>query len=55
MCPEHELRLVPFEALPPDPGDEPDPSGYLPREDRMEHITVEDVLEKVELARERYR
>ncbi len=37
-----------------DPGDEPDPSGYLPREDRMDHITVKDVLEKVELARERY-
>lgn len=35
-------------------GAEPDPSGYLPRDDRMDQITVEDVLEKVELARERY-
>jgi len=37
-----------------DPGDEPDPSAYLPREGRMDAITVADVLEKVELARCRY-
>ncbi len=37
-----------------EPGDEPDPSGYLPKEDRMETITLDDVLEKVELARSRY-
>ncbi len=34
-----------------DPGDVPDPSAYLPKEGRMESITVEDVLEKVELVR----
>ncbi len=38
-----------------EPGDEPDPSGYLPRDDRMDTITVDDVLEKVEVARSRYR
>ena len=38
-----------------DPGDEPDPSAYLPKDGRMEAIRVEDVLEKVELARCRYR
>ena len=37
-----------------EPGAEPDPSGYLPREDRMDAITVEDVLEKVEAARSTY-
>ncbi len=37
-----------------DPGDEPDPSGYLPKDGRMDRITVADVLEKVELARSRY-
>jgi len=36
-----------------EPGDEPDASGYLPKDGRMEAITVEDVLEKVELARGR--
>jgi len=35
-------------------GDAPDPAAYLPREGRMEAITVSDVLEKVELARCRY-
>jgi len=38
-----------------EPGDEPDPSGYLPKDDRMGWISVEDVLEKVEVARSRYR
>lgn len=37
-----------------EPGDAPDPSGYLPKDDRMRWITVEDVLEKVEVARSRY-
>ena len=36
------------------PGDAPDPSAYLPRDGRMDAITVADVLEKVELARCRY-
>ena len=33
---------------------EPDPSNFTPKLDRMERITVADVLEKVEVARERY-
>ncbi len=37
-----------------DPDDAPDPSAYLPKDHRMEAITVEDVLEKVELARCRH-
>lgn len=37
-----------------EPGDEADPAGYLPKDGRMETITVEDVLEKVEVARWRY-
>jgi heptosyltransferase I len=37
-----------------EPGSEPDPSGYLPKEGRMELIRVEDVLEKVEVAEARY-
>ncbi|HSR42728.1 MAG TPA: glycosyltransferase family 9 protein, partial [Longimicrobiales bacterium] len=37
-----------------DPGEEPDASRYAPRYGRMELIGVEDVLEKVELARRRY-
>jgi heptosyltransferase I len=37
-----------------EPGDAPDPSAYLPRDDRMAAITVDDVLAKVELARSRY-
>jgi len=37
-----------------DPGAAPDPAGYLPKDGRMEAITVEDVLEKVEVARWRY-
>lgn len=37
-----------------EPGDAPDPSGYLPKDGRMDTITVEDVLEKVEVARCRY-
>lgn len=37
-----------------EPGDEPDPSGYLPKDDRMDAITVDDVLAKVEVARSRY-
>jgi heptosyltransferase I len=35
-------------------GDEADPSAYLPKDDRMDTITVDDVLEKVEVARSRY-
>lgn len=37
-----------------DPGEEPDPSRVEPRHGRMERITVDDVLQKVELALERY-
>jgi len=37
-----------------EPGAKPDPSGYLPRDDRMDAITVADVLEKVEVARSTY-
>jgi heptosyltransferase I len=37
-----------------DPGAEPDPSGYEPKDGRMERIAVDDVLERVERARERY-
>ncbi len=37
-----------------EPGDEPDPSSYLPKDDRMDSITLDDVLEKVEVARSRY-
>lgn len=36
-----------------EPGDEPDPSAYLPKDDRMDAITVEDVLSRVEVARSR--
>ncbi|HKP74109.1 MAG TPA: glycosyltransferase family 9 protein [Longimicrobiaceae bacterium] len=32
----------------------PDPSNFTPKLDRMERITVGDVLERVEVARERY-
>jgi len=37
-----------------EPGDEPDPAGYLPKDGRMGAITVDDVLAKVEVARWRY-
>jgi heptosyltransferase I len=37
-----------------EPGAEPDPSGYLPKDARMDSITLDDVLEKVEVARSRY-
>jgi heptosyltransferase I len=37
-----------------EPGAPPDPAGYLPKDDRMDTITVEDVLEKVEVARSTY-
>ena len=37
-----------------DPEEEPDPSRYEPRHGRMERIGVEDVLARVERARERY-
>lgn len=37
-----------------EPGAEPDPAAYLPRDDRMDTITVADVLEKVEVARSTY-
>lgn len=37
-----------------EPGEEPDPSRYAPRHGRMETITPDDVMEKVELAFRRY-
>ena len=37
-----------------DPGELPDPAGYLPKDGRMAAITVDHVLEKVEVARCRY-
>ncbi len=37
-----------------EPGAEPDPSGYLPKDAWMDTIALEDVLEKVEVARSRY-
>jgi heptosyltransferase I len=37
-----------------EPGADPDPAGYLPRDDRMDTITVNDVLERVEVARSTY-
>lgn len=37
-----------------DPGEEPDPSRYEPRDGRMARIRVEDVLERVDLLRRRY-
>lgn len=37
-----------------EPGDAPDPAAYLPKDGRMDTITVADVLEKVEVARWRY-
>jgi heptosyltransferase I len=37
-----------------EPGAEPDPSAYHPKDHRMDAITVGDVLERVELARRRY-
>jgi len=37
-----------------EPGDAPDPSAYLPKDDRMDTITVSDVLAKVEVARSTY-
>jgi heptosyltransferase I len=37
-----------------EPGDEPDPSAYLPKDGRMDTITVSDVLAKVEVARSTY-
>lgn len=36
------------------PGEEPDPARYEPRDGRMERITVDDVLERVDLLRRRY-
>ena len=35
-------------------GQEPDPSAYLPKDDRMHTITVDDVLDRVQRARARY-
>jgi len=35
-------------------GAHPDPSGWDPKHGRMEQITVADVLERVQRARERY-
>jgi heptosyltransferase I len=37
-----------------DPGEAPDPSSYTPRSGRMERITVEQVLARVQRAREHY-
>jgi heptosyltransferase I len=37
-----------------EPGAEPDPAAYLPKDGRMHTITVRDVLEKVEVARSTY-
>jgi heptosyltransferase I len=37
-----------------EPAAEPDPSGYLPKDGRMDSITLDDVLGKVEVARSRY-
>ncbi|MCG6988298.1 MAG: glycosyltransferase family 9 protein [Gemmatimonadetes bacterium] len=37
-----------------EPGDARDASAYLPKDDRMDRITVDDVLAKVEVARSRY-
>jgi heptosyltransferase I len=37
-----------------DPEARPDPSAYVPKDDRMERITVNDVLAKIEVARSRY-
>ncbi len=37
-----------------EPGAPPDPTAYLPKDDRMERITVDDVIAKIEVARSRY-
>ncbi|MET0399983.1 MAG: glycosyltransferase family 9 protein [Longimicrobiaceae bacterium] len=37
-----------------EPGEEPDPSGFAPKRERMEQITVDDVLERVQRAVDRY-
>jgi heptosyltransferase I len=37
-----------------DPGQQPDPSDFTPKNDRMERITVDDVLARVRLAVEKY-
>ena len=37
-----------------DPGSPPDPSDFTPKLDRMEAIRVEDVLDRVGRAKERY-
>jgi len=37
-----------------DPEARRDPSAYVPKDDRMERITVDDVLAKIEVARSRY-
>lgn len=37
-----------------DPEARPDPSAYVSKDDRMERITVNDVLAKIEVARSRY-
>jgi len=37
-----------------EPGEEPDPAGYLPKDHRMDTITVEDVMERLHRARERH-
>ncbi len=37
-----------------EPGEQPDPSGFAPKRGRMEQITVDDVLERVQRAVDRY-
>jgi len=37
-----------------EPGAAPDPSAWEPKQDRMERITVEQVLERVQRAVDRY-
>lgn len=49
-CRYHDLLVDRYT----DPGEAPDPSRYEPRRGRMERITVDDVLERVERARNAY-
>lgn len=37
-----------------EPGEQPDPSGFAPKRERMEQISVDDVLERVQRAVDRY-
>lgn len=54
-------RVGPYEAFADlvidaytDPGEAPGPAGYEPKSRRMETIGVDDVMERVEIARRRY-